>query len=48
MKGFMKVFTDGLAMWREWTITGLLRRFMYGSVMIVAQWISDGKVGLIL
>ena len=38
---------DGLAMWREWRMTGLLRGFMYGSVMIVVQWVGRGRGGFI-
>ena len=33
---FMKVFSDGLAMWREWRMIGLLRGSMYGSVLVVS------------
>ena len=43
----MKVFSNGSAMWREWRMTGLLKRSMKGSVLVVTQWEGRGRDGLI-
>ena len=40
MKRLIKAFSNGLAMWREWRTTGLLRGSMEGSVLVVAQWVG--------
>ena len=45
MNGLM-VFGDS-AMWREWGMTGLLKRSMKGSVLVVAQWVGRGRDELI-
>ena len=34
MKGLMKVFSGGLAMWREWRMIGLIRVFIFESVLV--------------
>ena len=47
-KRLMKVFSDGLFIWREWRTSGLLRRSMQESVLVVAQWVGCGRDGLIL
>ena len=47
MKGLVKVFSDGSAMWREWRMTGLLRGSMQGSVQVVTQWLGRGRGVLI-
>ena len=36
-KRWMNVSSDGSGMWKEWRMTGLLRGYMYGSVLVVAQ-----------
>ena len=46
----MKVSSDGLAMWREFRMRGLLRGSRIGAkdnVLVVAQWIDRGRGGLL-
>ena len=39
----IEVFSTGLAMWRKWRMTGLLRGSMQGNVMVVTQWVGYGR-----
>ena len=41
------MFSDGLAMWREMRMTGMLRESAWGSVLVAIQWVGRGRGGLI-
>ena len=46
MKGLMRMFFDGLAMWRGWRREGLLREPMWENGLVVVQWLGRGRDGL--
>ena len=48
MKELMKVFSNVLAMWREWRMAGLLKGSIQRNVLVVAQSVGCRKDGLIL
>ena len=47
MKGLMKAFSGGLAMWRGCRIIGLLRESMLESVLVLAQGVGHRRDELI-
>ena len=43
--GLMRVFSDCSVIWRGWGMTGLLRCNMWGSVLVLVQWVGRGRDG---
>ena len=47
MRGFIKVVSGGLTIFKEWRIVELLKRYMEMIIWKLIQWVNHKNVGLI-